>query len=650
MCAARRKLANVLILSVLLLAACQPVEAPVVTEAPPASAVIATSLPHTPPAPEGTAMSLPEAYAPYLDTSLSPEERARDLLERMTLEEKIGQMTLVEKGSISPADVTGYFIGGVLSGGGGSPLSNTVERWAAMVDGYQRAALQTRLAIPIIYGVDAVHGHGNLKGAVIFPHNIGLGATGDADLVERVARATAAEMIATNIRWNYAPVIAVPQDIRWGRTYEGFSENTDLVTRLGVAYLKGLQGDSLSDPMTVLATPKHFIGDGGTVWGTSTNPSWKLDQGDMRMGEAEWRELFLPPYQAVIAAGAQSIMVSFSSWNGVKMHAHSYLLTDVLKNELGFDGFLVSDWQGIDQINSDYYTAVVTAINAGIDMNMVPSDYRRFTATMTQAISQGDISEARVDDAVFRILKAKFALALFEQPLSDPDFFELVGGEEHRQLARDAVAKSLVLLQNENDALPLAKETPVILLAGEGADDIGLQCGGWTIQWQGARGDITPGTTIKEAFEAAAGGTVHYSATGSFEDLQGESGSPAAADVGVVVIAERPYAEGEGDREDLSLRQNEIELIERMRARSNKLVVIVLSGRPLVIADQLHLADAWVAAWLPGTEGQGITDVLFGDAPFTGKTAFSWPASMDQIPLGAGSGEPLYALGFGLEY
>jgi beta-glucosidase len=645
-----KKITLLLVLVIFLLSACQPAAVPMEPAAPaqpPAStsAAEAPAAVEEPAAPAATESN----NAPAAESMASSAERAAELLSRMTLDEKIGQMTLVEKGSMPHGDVTRYFIGGVLSGGGGAPSPNTPENWAKMVDAFQEAALETRLAIPIIYGVDAVHGHGNLKGAVIFPHNIGLGATGDADLVERVARATAAEMIATNIRWNYAPVVAVVQDIRWGRTYEGFSENTDLVTRLGLAYQAGLQGESLSDPMSVLATPKHYIGDGATVWGTSTNPSWKIDQGDMQVDEATLRELFLPPYQAVVDAGAQSIMVSFSSWNGTKMHGHKYLITDVLKEELGFEGFVVSDWQGIDQIDPDFYTAVVTAINAGIDMNMVPYGYRNFIDTMNRAVANGDISQERIDDAVLRILKVKFEMGLFERPLSNPADLALVSTDEHRQLAREAVAKSLVLLQNENNALPIAKDTPLIFLAGEAADDIGMQSGGWTIQWQGQVGSITPGTTIKDALEETSGGRVQYNKFAKFDNIKDASGNPARADVGIVVIGERPYAEGEGDRADLSLTANEIDLITRMRENSSKLVVMIISGRPLVITEQLGLADAWVAAWLPGTEGQGIADVLFGDVPFTGKTAFSWPASMDQVPLGAGSGEPLFPFGFGLE-
>jgi beta-glucosidase len=596
-----------------------------------------------------TTIAPESSISPYLEPDLSSAERAADLLSRMTLDEKIGQMTLVEKDSITGDAVLQYFVGGVLSGGGGAPASNNTQEWAKMVDNFQEAALKTRLGIPIIYGVDAVHGHGNLKGAVVFPHNIGLGATRDPDLVKRIAQATAAEMAATNIRWNYAPVVAVGQDIRWGRTYEVFSENTGLVTEMGVAYLEGLQGESLSDYMSVLATPKHYLGDGGTLWGTSKHGNYKIDQGDMQVDEATLRALYLPPYQAVVEAGAQSIMVSFSSWNGTKMHAQNYLLTEVLKNELGFEGFLVSDWQAIDQIDRDYYKAVVTAINAGIDMNMVPSDYRKFIETMKQAVQNGDISEERIDDAVRRILVVKFNMGLFEQPFSNPDLFNLVGNQEHRTLAREAVAKSLVLLKNGNNALPVAKNTPLIFLAGEGADDIGIQCGGWTIKWQGSVGPITPGTTIKDAIQATASGRVQYNRFGKYDNVLDENGQPAIADVGIVVVSEKPYTEGEGDSDNLVLSQAYVDLIARVRERSQKVVVLMISGRPLMIAEALDMADAWVAAWLPGTEGQGVADVLFGDMPFTGKTPFTWPASMDQLPVGSSQGSPLFPFGYGIE-
>ncbi|MBE3113831.1 MAG: glycoside hydrolase family 3 C-terminal domain-containing protein [Actinobacteria bacterium] len=586
---------------------------------------------------------------PFLAIDLTPAERAADLLARMTLEEKIGQMTLVEKWSISNEAVTQYFIGGVLSGGGGTPARNTIEGWTQMVDNFQKAALETRLKIPIIYGVDAVHGHGNLKGAVIFPHNIGLGAARDPDLVRRVAKATAAEIAATNIRWNYAPTISVGQDIRWGRTYEVFSENMDLVTQLGVAYLEGLQGNSLSDYMSVLATPKHYIGDGGTLWGSSKHPTYIIDVGDLQVDEATLRSLHLPPFQKAVEAGAKSIMISLGSWNGTKMHGHRYLLTEVLKNELGFDGFVVSDWEGINQVDSNYYTAVVTAINAGIDMNMVPIDYEKFIDMMKSAVQKGDISEERIDDAVKRIFIVKFSMGLFEQPFSKPDLFNLVGSKKHRLLAREAVAKSMVLLKNDNDVLPISKGTPLIFLAGEGADDVGIQCGGWTIEWQGATGAITPGTTLKEAFNNVASGQIQYNRSGNFDKILDENGQPATADVGIVVVAEKPYAEGMGDSDKLVLSQPDADLIKRVSKRSRKVVVIIISGRPLVITDYIDMADAWVAAWLPGTEGQGMADVIFGDVPFTGKTPFTWPASMDQLPLGSSGEAPLFFFGFGIE-
>ena len=370
------------------------------------------------------------------------DARVSDLLARMTLAEKIGQMTQVEKNSIAPDDITNLFIGSLLSGGGGAPDTNTVQDWAAMVDGFQQRALATRLGIPLIYGVDAVHGHNNLRGATIFPHNVGLGAARDPDLVQRIGRATAEELAATGIPWDFAPVVAVPQDIRWGRAYEGYSEDTALVTQLSTAYLRGLQGDGLGSPLSVLATPKHFIGDGGTALGSAAASGYLLDQGDTRVDEAALRALFLPPYQAAVDAGAQSIMVSFSSWQGMKMHANKYLLTDVLKGELGFSGFLISDWMAINQLPGDYHAQVAASINAGLDMVMVPTDYKLFITTLTQAVEQGDVPQARIDDAVRRILRVKFELGLFDHPLSDPANRPQAGADAHRQLARQAVRET----------------------------------------------------------------------------------------------------------------------------------------------------------------------------------------------------------------
>lgn len=596
----------------------------------------------------------------YMDPEAAIQDRVEDLLVRMTLAEKIGQMTLVEKNSIKDKDITDKFIGGLLSGGGGYPSRNTPEGWSEMVNGFQEYALRTRLGISLIYGVDAVHGHGNLRGATIFPHNIGLGATRDPDLVERIGRTTAVEIAATGIYWNFAPVVAVPQDIRWGRTYEGYSENTELVSKLGAAYIKGLQNvgssPNLSAPTTVLATAKHFVGDGGTAWGSSDTfimQQFMLDQGVTDVDEATLRAVHLSPYVAAIDTGAMSIMVSFSSWGGMKMHAQKYLLTDVLKGELDFKGFLVADWQGIDQIPGDYYSDIVTSINAGLDMIMVPYDYDAFINGLTEAVNNGDVPLERIDDAVRRILTVKFQLGLFERPFADESLLPLVRSDEHRELAREAVRKSLVLLKNDNNTLPLVKDTPLIFVAGQGANDIGIQSGGWTIEWQGKSGDITPGTTILEAIRntVSENTIVLYNRWGEFNRVTDE-----VADVGIVVMGEMPYAEGVGDDEDLTLSEGDIAVIERVREGSKKVVVILISGRPMIVTEHLDQWDVFIAAWLPGTEGQGVADVLFGDYPFTGKLPYTWPRAMDQIPFDfdhmepTGPEAPLFPFGYGLGY
>ncbi|GAB4515224.1 MAG: glycoside hydrolase family 3 N-terminal domain-containing protein [Anaerolineae bacterium] len=590
----------------------------------------------------------------YRSDAAGIEDRVESLLEQMTLAEKVGQMTQVEKNSIHPEQVTEYAIGSILSGGGGNPDPNTPAGWAAMVRGYVEAALQTRLGIPIIYGSDAVHGHSNMRGAVIFPHNIGLGATRDADLVERIARATARELLAVNVQWDFAPAVSVPRDIRWGRTYEGYSEQTDLVTELAMAYLRGLSTPELGEAW-VLPSVKHFVGDGGTSWGTTKRMAWlsnanwqgandlyQLDQGDTRLDEAELRATYLAPYVEAIKAGVLNIMVSFSSWNSTKMHAHHYLLTEVVKGELGFEGFLVSDWMAIDQLDEDFYTCVVSAINAGLDMVMVPYDFKRFITTLTDAVSKGDIPMTRIDDAVRRILRTKFHLGVFDQPLTDPAWLEVVGSEAHRALGREAVQKSLVLLRNENAALPIAHDTPSVFVAGDGANDIGLACGGWSITWQGEQGPITEGHTLLDGLKARLGDAVTYDAGANFN---------GHAHTGIVVISETPYAEGMGDRANLSLNAAQVALIERTRQHCDQLVLILYSGRPMVITEVLPMCDAIVAAWLPGTEAHAIADVLVGAVPFGGKLAFSWPRSMAQVPLAAlqnSDTSPLYPFGYGL--
>ena len=592
---------------------------------------------------------------------LSIKDQVSSLLGRMTLDEKIGQMTQVDQRAVEPSDVTRFSLGSALSGGGSNPSPNNPRNWAEMVSRLQEAALNTRLGIPLVYGVDAVHGHSNVVGATIFPHNIGLGATRDPDLVERVARATALEMSATGVYWDFAPCVAVPQDLRWGRTYEGFSQDPDLVADLGSAYVRGLQNTSeFGSPGTVLACPKHFLGDGGTTWGTTQQADWlidneqaadyryKIDQGDVQLSETQLRNIHLTPYIAAINAGARSIMVSFSSWNGVKSHANHHLLTGVLKSELGFTGFLVSDWGAIDQLDADYYQCVVTSINAGLDMIMVPFEYQRFISNLQDALENGDVSPDRIDDAVRRILTVKFELELFKRKIADEPSLNIVGSENHRSLAREAVRKSLVLLKNDQNLIPLDKNIARIIIAGSAADSIGLQCGGWTIEWQGGRGNITSGTSLLDSIyqTVSTETSVHFDEFGNFS--QG-----IQAEVGIVCLHEIPYAEGVGDRADLSLTSDDIDLIQRVGTRCQQLVVIIFSGRPLVITNQLPLAEAWVAAWLPGTEAQGITDVIFGDYPPQGKLPYNWPRSGFQPNhglerVGTGDIAPLFPFGYGL--
>ncbi|GAA4105970.1 glycoside hydrolase family 3 protein [Actinomadura miaoliensis] len=576
----------------------------------------------------------------YLDARRPVRDRVEDLLSRMTLDEKIGQMTQAERGSVTPDDVTRHRIGSVLSGGGSTPTPNTAEAWADMYDGFQRAALATPRRIPMIYGVDAVHGHNNLVGATIFPHNIGLGATRDPDLVRDVGRATAEEVAATGVDWTFAPCLCVARDDRWGRTYESFGEVPELPAAMSVI-VDGFQGRRLDGPASILATAKHYVGDGGTAGGD--------DQGDTRISEAELRRIHLPPFRAAVRRGVGSVMISFSSWNGVKLHGHRYLVTDVLKKELGFDGFVVSDWNGIDQIDGQPgFTPqeVATAINAGIDMVMVPQDWRRFIDTLRGEVQAGHVSMARIDDANRRILTKKFELGLFERPFTDRRLLRTVGSDRHRALARRAVAESQVLLKNDGGVLPLARNNNKIFVAGRAADDIGIQSGGWTITWQGSPGNITPGTTILQGIRQTAGPstTVDYSRDGS-----GIDGSYRAA---VAVVGELPYAEGEGDRPDgMGLDAGDLATIERLRASGVPVIVVLVSGRPLDVAAQLPGWNALVASWLPGTEGRGVADVLFGVTRPTGKLPMTWMRSVDQQPINRGDGKkPLFPYGYGLTY
>lgn len=571
----------------------------------------------------------------YLDSTQSVEARVEDLLSRMTLDEKVGQMAQAERQAFSDiTDITTYNIGSLLSGGGSVPSPNTGVAWADMYDNFQLQAMSTRLKIPLIYGVDAVHGHNNVKGAVIFPHNIGLGCTRNPELVKEAARITALEIKGTGLNWTFAPCIAVTRNERWGRTYEGFGETTDLVSTMGVASIIGLQGDSLKGKSSVLACAKHYMGDGGTTNG--------IDQGNTEVDEQTLRELYLPAYIEAIEAGVGTVMASYSSWNGNKLHGHKYLLTDVLKDELGFKGFVVSDWAGIDQLPGDYAAKVESSINAGIDMVMLPNNYKEFIQTTKTLVTQNRIPQSRIDDAVRRILRIKFLSGLFEAPYSDRTYTNQIGSESHRNVARECVRQSIVLLKKKDNILPLQKDDIKIHVAGKNANDLGNQCGGWSITWQGSSGNITQGTTILTAIRNAVGtSTVTTSIDGS-----GASG----ADIAVAVIGETPYAEGQGDRADLSLTSEDIATVRNLKQHGIPVIVILVSGRPMLLNPIIPFCDAIIAAWLPGTEGDGVADILFGDYEPTGLLSNSWPSSMAQVPVNYGDAEysPLFDYGYGI--
>jgi beta-glucosidase len=580
------------------------------------------------------------AHLPYPDPSLPVATRVSQLMSTMTLDEKIGQMTQAERGSVSNADITNFALGSVLSGGGSAPSPNTATGWADMYDGFQNAALNSRLGIPLIYGADAVHGHNNVVGATIFPHNIGLGATRDPALVQQIGRATAEEVSGTGIDWDFSPCLCVARDDRWGRTYESFGEKPEIASSM-TTYITGLQGSSLNGPASVLATAKHFIGDGGTTNGT--------DQGNTQISEAELRAIHLPPFQAAVQKGVGSIMISYNSWNGVKDHGNQYLITTLLKGELGFSGFVVSDWNGIDQIDgqSGFTAAEVTqAVNAGIDMVMVPTAWQSFISTLRGEVQAGRVPMSRIDDANRRILTKKFELGLFEKPLTDRAYTPTVGNAAHRATARQAVRESQVLLKNAGNVLPLAKTNNKIFVAGKNADNIGNQSGGWTISWQGGSGSTTPGTTILQGIRAAAGTgtTVTYNQAGT--------GIDSSYKVAVAVVGETPYAEGAGDRPNgLGLDSADLNTLNTLRASGVPVVVVLVSGRPLDIASQLPNWNALVESWLPGTEGNGVSDVLFGDYAPTGKLPSTWMQSASQQPINDGDGKAaLFPYGFGLTY
>ncbi|MFH9552376.1 glycoside hydrolase family 3 protein [Streptomyces sp. NPDC017435] len=590
---------------------------------------------------------------PYLNPRLPVKKRVADLVSRMSPEEKAGQMTQAERGAIGTgADIASYNLGSLLSGGGSTPTPNTAGAWAKMIDGYQLRAQATRFQIPLIYGVDAVHGHNNLAGATVMPHNIGIGATRDPRLAERTGAVTASEVRATGVPWDFAPCLCVTRDERWGRSYESFGEDPALVESMETV-VQGLQGArdgrDLKDDDKVLATAKHFVGDGGTAYGSSTTGSYTIDQGVTKVTRQQLEAVHLAPYRTAVDRGVGSVMPSYSSLDilgdgrgPVKMHARADMINGVLKGRMGFDGFVISDWNAIDQLPGDYASHVRTSVDAGVDMMMVPYSYKDFTATLIAEAKAGRITERRIDDAVTRILTQKFGLGLFEKPYADTSGASRIGSAAHRAVARQAAAESQVLLKNSGGVLPLRKNQKVYV-AGSNADDLGNQTGGWTITWQGASGDITQGTTILEGMRKA-GGDVTYS--------KDASAPTDGYDVGVVVVGETPYAEGVGDVGN----GNDLELTSADRAAVDKVcaamrcAVLVVSGRPQLIGDRIGAVDALVASWLPGTEGDGVADVLYGRRPFTGQLPVTWPRSEAQLPINVGDAvyDPQFPYGWGL--
>ena len=564
--------------------------------------------------------------------------RADALVAQMTADEKYGQMLQMERVGLTNQDVTQYALGSAFSQGGSAPSDSSAAAWADMTDGYRQAALSSRLKIPFLYGADEVHGVSTVKDAVIFPHNIGLGATRDLALVEQIARITSDEGRGCGVDFFFSPVVAVALDERWGRTYEAFGETTDLASTMGVAMTKGIQFTPTGSPTGILANAKHYLGDGGTDKGVTG--------GNVACDETKLRAIHLEPYRAAVKARVGSIMPSYSSWQGTKMHINKAMITDVLKGELGFGGFIISDFNACFQVDLSNQAGIEACVNAGVDMFMA---YGQKVSTMAgylaTAVSGGKVPQSRIDDAVRRIVAVKCDLGLFESTGKvDRGLTSKVGSAEHRTVARQAVQESLVVLKNDGNVLPLAK-TSTVALAGKSADNTGNQCGGWTISWQGSSGNVvSSATSIRAAMESALGASkVVYSANGS---------TTSGAGVGVAVIGETPYAEGKGDRTDLALASDDVATVKALKSAGLKTVVVLIAGRPMILDSIMSYADAIVMAWLPGSEGAGITDILFGDSHPTGKLPHSWPRSMDQIPINTGdaSYDPLYPFGYGLTY
>jgi len=591
------------------------------------------------------------------------EAKVAVLLATMTLEQKVAQMIQPEIRYISIEDMRKYGFGSYLNGGGAFPNNDkhaTPSDWVNLAEAMYQASIDDSLDgnnIPTMWGTDAVHGHNNVIGATLFPHNIGLGATNNPELIEKIAAITATEVMVTGIDWVFAPTVAVVRDDRWGRTYEGYSEDSEIVREYSAAIVKGLQGTANKDFLgdkRVISTVKHFIGDGGTEAGD--------DQGDNISSEQELFEIHGQGYVGGLTAGAQSVMASFNSWQGSKVHGNKYLLTDVLKGKMGFDGFVVGDWNGHGQVKGCSNESCPQAINAGLDIFMVPSDAWKplYKNTIAQ-VNSGEIAQTRIDDAVSRILRVKFRAGLFDKPsplnrtLSGET--ALIGADEHRDVARQAVRESLVLLKNKGSLLPLSAKQH-ILVAGDGADNIGKQSGGWTITWQGTNNfndDFPGGSSIYDGIEQqvnAQGGSVELNVDGSYQ---------TKPDVAIVVFGEEPYAEGVGDIENLEYQQGvkqDLALLKRLQADGIKVVSLFISGRPMWVNAELNASDAFVAVWLPGSEGLAVADVLFskenGDinSDFTGKLSYSWPANANQAQVNRFDKDyqPLLPYGFGLKY
>jgi beta-glucosidase len=566
------------------------------------------------------------------------EEKIESLIAMMTVDEMIGQMTQVRHfDDISGDDVSTKFIGSVIHTQGPVPGQHASE-WQAKFLELQKQALSTRLGIPLLFGVDAIHGQNTYEGATIFPHNIGLGASANPDLVRQIAEITALEALATGFNWVFSPCVAIPYNEKWGRVYEAFSESTDITVELTRASVRGHQG-ALSQSKNVLATAKHFIGDGATDFG--------VEGGNTSLSMNEVRERLLPPYQAAVEEGVGAVMASFNQLDGLSMHAHKKLITDILKDELKFDGIVVSDWKGYSRFGQ------TDIINAGIDMVMaVDGDLEGFQTGLKEAVSSGLVSQERVKDAVRRILRQKFRLGLFENPFPDQSLIDMIGIPRHRLIAKQAVRESLVLLKNNKNALPLRKQDRIVVV-GEFGDNSGLQSGGWTVNWQGTKENYKGATTILDGFRKISKAEVAFDKDGT-ENHE--------ADVAVVVVGETPYAEffgdigGEMNAYQLTLTEAHRQLINNYAQKGIKVIVILISGRPLVVTSELAQSDAFVVAWLPGSEGDGIAEVLYGEHDFKGKLPHSWPKSEDDYVGKYGPNfwdnavQPLFPIGFGLKY